>query len=133
MHNIRTKGAMRRLGLIILAGLVAMTLSGCSPETWSSLLFNLAPVARFTCDRYDVPMTPWEVNFDASESYDPDNDGIGTYTWQVGNLERGWLDWTTTEPHTSYTFIEPGEYTVILVVCDRIGYCDDAQRTIYVH
>ena len=58
------------------------------------------------------------VNFDGSNSYDPDNgtnpgDGIVSYAWSFGDGSTG------TGATPSHTYTAPGTYTVTLTVKGR--------------
>ena len=77
------------------------------------------PFADFTY----VPSTPSNITttvFNASRSYDPDNNtgpthGIATYTWNFGD---GSTPTNATSPITSHLYQNPGNYTVTLNVTD---------------
>lgn len=57
-----------------------------------------------------------EYEFDGSESRDPNGDAL-TYLWDFGDENTG----ETTDPTTSHTYSNPGEYTVTLRVRDSTG------------
>ncbi|WP_075341627.1 glycosyl hydrolase family 8 [Tenacibaculum agarivorans] len=71
---------------------------------------NKAPTAVFTSDVI-AGTAPLEVNFDASNSFDPDGDTL-TYTWNFDDGNSG------TGKTVSHTFLQSGSYTVTLTVDD---------------
>ncbi|WP_328993099.1 ThuA domain-containing protein [Kribbella sp. NBC_01245] len=85
---------------------------------------NRAPVAKFTTDKTSggVPLT---VNFDASESRDPDGSPI-TYAWDFDG--NGTTDSTVVKP--SYTYNQPGAFTARLTVTDTDGRAAVSNATI---
>jgi len=62
----------------------------------------------------DVP-----VQFDGTDSYDEDGE-VAEYFWEIVEL-----DLTFTEAEFTYTFAEPGQYEVVLVVEDNFGLASD--------
>ncbi|WP_299437836.1 PKD domain-containing protein [uncultured Aquimarina sp.] len=96
--------------------IVTLTVSDVDGKTDSTTITinvldpNQAPVAQFIADN-NVGIAPITINFDASDSNDPDNDTL-TYTWDFGNGDVG------SGVSTSYEYIEPGIYEVKLVVTD---------------
>ena len=71
------------------------------------------------------------VNFDGSNSYDPDNstnpgDGIVSYKWRFGDGDNS----TGTGKTPEHTYTAPGTYTVTLTVTDDEG--DEASDTMTV-
>lgn len=74
---------------------------------------NLPPTARFTNDvsSGDAPLT---VQFDASDSSDPENDPL-SYSWDFGDGT------TATGIATSHTFTNVDTYSVTLTVSDTAG------------
>jgi Ca2+-binding RTX toxin-like protein len=85
---------------------------------------NELPVASFnaTPNSGEAPLT---VNFDASESTDPDG-SIASYDWAFGDGKSG------TGKTINHEFDEPGTYDVMLTVTDDVGGSDTAQDTIEV-
>jgi len=76
---------------------------------------NVAPVASFTATPESGP-APLSVNFDASQSYDPDGT-IQSYEWDFNH--DGTIDGEGAT--TSYAYEEAGDYTVMLRVTDDDG------------
>ena len=74
---------------------------------------NRKPVARIRTDQ-EVGAVPLTIQLDASESFDYDGDGDLEYTWNINNEERR-------GERASYTFTEPGVYSVQLKVTDSKG------------
>ena len=75
-----------------------------------TLIVNHPPVAEVVASPLSG-FAPLEVNFDASNSTDPDGDEL-TYFWNFGNGD------TSIEFLETRTFSEPGTYTVSLTVLD---------------
>jgi glucose/arabinose dehydrogenase len=77
---------------------------------------NQAPVAvaKTVGDNYGLLTT---MNFDGSQSRDPDGDTPLTYVWDFGD---GSALQQTPDPATNHTFLA-GKYTVSLTVEDRLG------------
>ena len=66
------------------------------------------------------------ITFDASDSYDPDGE-IVSYEWVFG-------DWTNGSGMIiNHTYINPGEYTVVLTVEDDFGAISNDTTTAYVN
>ncbi|MBQ4803743.1 cellulase family glycosylhydrolase [Aquimarina sp. MMG015] len=84
---------------------------------------NLPPTARFTSD-IDSGNAPLTVQFDASESTDPDGDNL-SYSWNFGDGS------TATGVGISHLFTQPGTYQVSLTVNDG-ALSDTANKTIIV-
>jgi PKD repeat protein len=77
---------------------------------------NRPPVAALT----GVPLNglaPLEVQFDASESSDPDGDAL-SYHWAFGD----YTDVVNTGPTPAYVYTEPGNYLVTLLVHDGTDF-----------
>jgi len=73
---------------------------------------------------------PLAVNFDASDSYDPDG-SLQQYEWDFnGDLA---IEETTTTPTASYSFTSAGQYTASVTVTDDLGSTDFATIIITVH
>lgn len=79
---------------------------------------NRAPVARAATDRTSGP-APLTVQFDGSDSFDPDTgDATGmSYAWDFD----GDGDTDATTPTGSHTYTEAGNYTARLTVTDEGG------------
>ncbi|MCD4755653.1 MAG: PKD domain-containing protein [Deltaproteobacteria bacterium] len=78
--------------------------------TTSPPIENQPPVALASTDVV-VGQVPLLVNFDASDSYDPDGNII-SYNWTFGDGE------SSDEIYPSHTYVQPGIYTVQLTVTD---------------
>ncbi|UII24317.1 ThuA domain-containing protein [Fulvivirga ligni] len=72
-----------------------------------------------------VGRAPLTVDFSAKESYDPDRDPI-KFKWLVNNQKRA------DGPDFKYTFEEPGEYFVNLIVTDDNGGYSEEKRLVSV-
>lgn len=71
------------------------------------------------------------IEFNASESYDPDGDIIG-YRWDFNNDGTYDTDWLTT-PYASHTYISTGEYTVKIEVKDDDDSTDTDTTTVTIN
>ncbi|UMG93968.1 ThuA domain-containing protein [Nocardioides sp. TF02-7] len=76
---------------------------------------NRAPVARAVADQTSGP-APLTVQFDGSESHDPDGSPL-TFEWDVDG--DGEVD--STEETVTHTYEEEGDYTARLTVTDEGG------------
>ena len=78
---------------------------------------NQTPVAdlKTVGDNYG----PLTMNFDASESKDPDGDTPLTYLWDFDGDRT--IDKTTAELEASHTYTSAGKYTATLTVRDSLG------------
>lgn len=104
-------------------------------EGWSATEFgesvsfrtadNLHPTASFTHDP-DVPDPGDVVTFDASESFDPEDDTL-TYEWNLGDGT------TASGVEVTHTYAVPGEVTVTLTVMDEFGQTDVMTTTLRVN
>lgn len=86
---------------------------------------NRKPIAKITSDK-TVGSTPLTVNFSGSESLDYDNDQLN-YAWSFTND-----DVESTEVEPSFTFNDPGTYTVKLKVTDKNGASDTMETKLLV-
>tara|TARA_R110000751_G_scaffold76148_4_gene153252 strand:+ start:10091 stop:13441 length:3351 start_codon:yes stop_codon:yes gene_type:complete len=86
---------------------------------------NRKPVSRITSDKM-VGAQPFTVNFSGSTSKDFDKDKL-QYEWYFNSEE---IQDTSMEP--SFTFNEPGSYTVRLKVTDEAGNSDISTQKILV-
>lgn len=112
-------GKMRNGKIAFLAFLIlslALFISGCGPT-------NQPPNASFSTNT--TSSTPLEVNFDASDSSDPDGNII-SYDWDSGDGSTG------SGETFSHTYDSAGDYTVELTVTDDDGEQDTATSTIEV-
>ncbi len=85
---------------------------------------NRKPSASFSTDTTQGT-APLAINFDASDSIDPDGDTL-TYHWDFGNGD------TATGVTTSYIFNEPGDQNITLTVSDGNGKSDTAMTVIVI-
>jgi PKD repeat protein len=85
---------------------------------------DATPNASFTVAP-ETPATNESVTFDASAS--TDDEGIASYNWTVAGDRVN-----ATDPVTSETFTEPGEYAVTLTVVDTVGQTDSVTRSVRV-
>ena len=83
-----------------------------------------APNAVFTATPEDGGIAPLEVDFDASDSSDPNGDAL-TYSWDFGDGNTG------TGETISHVFTTDGDYIVVLTVSDG-QYSDTATMLIEV-
>jgi PKD repeat protein len=86
---------------------------------------NQPPRARFTADTLGG-FVPFTVNFDASESWDPEGEPL-VYEW---NFRDGTPIVQTTEPFISHEFTTPGSFDVRLTVYDPAGKSDNRTETV---
>jgi glucose/arabinose dehydrogenase/PKD repeat protein len=78
---------------------------------------NQAPVADIGDNQlWSETLT---INFNGSDSHDPDNNMPLTYLWDFDN--DGTSDKTTPSPTTSHTYATAGKYTATLTVTDSLG------------
>jgi PKD repeat protein len=93
-------------------------------KTRTLVVDNLAPEPVVEFDSLpDEPTVNDEVVLNASDSYDPDGDGIAGYTWRFENGE------TATGAVVSHSFAEPGTREVTVTVSDGT---DSTNRTVTV-
>lgn len=86
----------------------------CGDECLSDGAFNYPPVALATITPSPIAYVNQEVEFDASSSYDPEGEPL-TYSWDFGDGSgTGWVS----NPVSTHTYTEPGEYDVSLIVND---------------
>ncbi|MEC3905676.1 ThuA domain-containing protein [Tamlana sp. 2201CG12-4] len=86
---------------------------------------NRKPIAKITSDK-NVGSTPLTVNFSGSESLDYDNDHL-SYEWSFTNDKV-----QSTQINPSFTFNEPGTYSVQLKVIDKTGESDTVNTKLIV-
>ncbi|MHC4662010.1 MAG: C25 family cysteine peptidase [Planctomycetota bacterium] len=87
---------------------------------------NHAPFAVFNVDKCHGRPT-LTVNFDASESYDPDGDNL-IYDWQFGTRPQSY----STGVNVSKSYSSLGFYFVTLTVTDSFGCASSAIHPVYV-
>ena len=87
---------------------------------------TLPPPPRAAFTHSKDPNHPLTIHFDASAST-----GLGplSYEWDPGT---GDIDETFDDPFNSYTYEEPGTYTVTITVTDRLGQTDSVSKQIEV-
>ena len=102
------------------------TLTGLSGVDLNCLDDLFPPIAVITTDT-TIGFAPLTINFSGSESTDPDSN-IVSYFWDFGVGDSTVID----AMDTSFTFTEPGNYTVTLIVVDADGLRDTAQVLIQV-
>ena len=76
---------------------------------------NIPPVARIAVSKAGVSVdntVPLTINFDGSNSYDPDSDAIISYSWNFGDGSSG------SGAVTSHRYVNPGTYSAVLAVTD---------------
>ena len=83
---------------------------------------NRAPSAVVAANPTSGPSLPLRVNFDGSESDDPDTGDTLSYVWDFGD---GSPTETTTTPTTSHSYSTEGTYTASLRVEDNHGALSD--------
>lgn len=86
---------------------------------------NRKPIAKITTDKV-VGAAPLTVQFSGAESLDYDNDKL-TYEWYFTDTKV-----QSTETTPSFTFNEPGTYTVQLKVTDKEGETNLAETKLLV-
>ncbi len=86
-------------------------------RTETFFFFNLKPVASFTY-RLLSNVSPYEVQVDASASYDPDKGTIEWYYWQ---FDDGTPEITTKAKTWNHIYQQAGSYSVRLRVVDNDG------------
>ncbi len=84
-----------------------------SPPTVVTLGHNQPPVANFTFTPAN-PLTGTAVNFDGSQSYDPDGT-ISDYNWDFGDSTTG------TGKNATHVYVSTGTFTVTLTITDNQG------------
>ena len=84
---------------------------------------NGAPNAAVTADPTYGATLPLKVNFDASESNDPNDDPL-TYIWNFGDGATK----ETTSPTTTHEYTSGGAYTATLKVRDSFGVVSAAEE-----
>ena len=84
---------------------------------------NRSPIARIDSD-IEAGAEPLTVTFNGSSSYDFDSDPL-YYEWKIeGQLYQG--------ESVSHTFVEPGEYTILLTVKDPDNVKSEATHQVLV-
>ncbi|MGD9130749.1 MAG: PKD domain-containing protein [Candidatus Bathyarchaeota archaeon] len=81
--------------------------------SYTVIIPNTPPIAAFTKSA-SIVYTGEVIDFDASASYDPDGH-ISIYSWDFGDGN------TDSEVTVSHSYVDDGEYTVVLRVIDNYG------------
>jgi PKD repeat protein len=91
--------------------------------TQDSHFIGKAPYAKFTyspnpaVDGYS-PAVNQTITFNATQSYDPEGQGIASYSWTFGDGTAI----TTTQPIITHSYSQPAMYITTLTVTDLEGY-----------
>jgi hypothetical protein len=91
-------------------------------------ILNIGPVANANGPYYAVEPGD-NINFDASESFDPDGDIVG-YRWDFDN-DGSWTDWSSS-PTKKHSYDSKGAYTLKLQVKDSDGEISTDATTAFV-
>ena len=91
-------------------------------------VLNLSPKAAFTCEPTEL-LVGWEIEFNASESFDIDGD-IERYFWNFGDPLN--ITFAETTPLTTYVFEHVGVYNSTLRVRDQDGDEDAISKLLVV-
>lgn len=105
VHESKVAVRKRAVAIGFVMGVLAL-LTGC-------FLFNTPPLAEFTMSP-DVGEAPLTVEFDASDSSDPDG-SIASYEWDFGDGGSG------TGVSLEHEFATAGTYEITLTVTDNRG------------
>lgn len=92
---------------------------------------NLAPVASFTY-RWLTTVSPYQIELDPSDSYDPDGaqgGGIELYVWRFGDGTA--VTAISSDTTVKHTYMNAGSYTVRLKVADNDGGLDSTEQIVY--
>lgn len=112
------------LSIAIVIVLVSVSFSGCVEEK-----MNNEPVAVFACG--DIVQVNTVVDFNASDSYDTDNDAV-TYSWDFGDgLGSNSIILNAIAPTAVHTYYKIGDYNVKLTVSDG-KYSSETSKSIKV-
>ena len=87
---------------------------------------NMKPVASFTY-RLLTNVSPYDLEVDAKDSYDPDEGGIEWYYWKFGD---GTAEIPTKANTYRHTYQQAGTYTVRLKVVDNDGGVDSTLKVV---
>jgi PKD repeat protein len=99
-------------GLVFFFGVLGLV--GCTPQ-------NQAPLAKFDFQP-SYPQVNEEVQFDASDSSDPDKGKISSFKWDFGDGSQGAGEFVT------HKYTEAKSYTVSLVVTDDKGSTSSEEK-----
>jgi len=103
-----------------------------SEQTEAFFYFNLRPVAKFTY-RLQTSVSPYELDVDASDSYDPDtknNSDKGKIEWYQWWFDDGTPLIKTKANTYHHVFKKSGTYTVKLRVLDFDGGIDSLAQAV---
>jgi PKD repeat protein len=95
-----------------------------STFSYTVIIPNIPPIAAFT-ESASIVYTGEVIDFDASSSYDPDG-YIVSYSWDFGDGN------TDSGVNVSHSYVDDGEYTVILRVVDDDGAAGSKTASILV-
>ena len=103
-------------GQYLISLIVESPSGGSAPDVATiTVADNLPPVAIATADKTEG-LAPLTVQFDASQSYDPEGKLLAEYFWDFGDGSMG--SYAVTPAHT---YSLPGTYLAILAVTDERG------------
>jgi len=98
---------------------------------------NIPPVANITADNYFSASSSLTVNFNGSESYDPDGEPdntVSSYAWDFGDPDSGLVDNFSDLENPTHTFTTtpgvPKKYIVTLTVTDAEEYPSEEKKFI---
>jgi hypothetical protein len=88
----------------------------CGDECLTDPNRNFPPVAVSQITPHPLGYVDQVIEYDASESYDPEEQTL-TYYWDFGDgTNSGWIS----NPVTTHTYTDPGDYNVTLTVNDGV-------------
>ena len=96
---------------------VTLTLTddvGTQASETETISVTQGPVAVISVDSLAAESAPATLQFDATDSYDPDGE-IASYSWDFGDGSR------ETEAEISHTYVSSGTFRVQLTVTDNTG------------
>lgn len=101
--------------------------TGCNPDTFELIIYVKQILASFSSKTSVCNKIP--EAFDGSASVDPDIFGNNGYTWLWGDERSPTI---TSNPIANHVYTESGSYTVKLIVTDKNGCKDTAEKIIKV-
>jgi len=111
---------LRVFGLNLLFLVIAFSLTSCGVVE----LINVPPIAIAKASPTSG-FVPHTVNFDGSESFDPDG-FIVSYKWNFGDASSG------DGAKVTHTYVKKGVFTAVLIVTDNLGATGTSQVAITV-